>query len=121
MTDNLTLLGALVATHNVTVDDAILLADYLEYAEESGLEPASVMSAVDLALDFFRPAPDVDAQVTADAEAVSVEHDSASCPDCGGAMMDEVDIEQAMDLWSAVRMVADKYAFDREIADQEEC
>ncbi len=105
MADNLTLLGALVATHNITVDDAVLLADYFDYAEEAGIEPASVMSAVDLALDFFRPPPDIDAKVTAEAESV---------PD-----MDEVDIEQAMDLWSAVRMIADKYAFDRE--EREEC
>ena len=65
MTDHLTLLGALVATQNITVDDAIILADYFEYAEEVGIDPASVMSAVDLALDFFRPSPDEDAATVA--------------------------------------------------------
>ena len=120
MADNLTLLGALVATHNITVDDAVLLADYFDYAEEAGIEPASVMSAVDLALDFFRPPPDIDAKVTAEAESAP-EHDAPSCPDCGGEMMDSVDIEQAIDLWAAVRMVADKYAFDRECGEIEEC
>jgi hypothetical protein len=36
------------------------------------------------------------------------------CADCGGELMDEVDVDQAVELWRAVRMVADKYAFDRE-------
>ena len=57
MSDNLTLIGALVATQNITVDDAILLADYCDYAEEAGLKPPTIMSAIDLALDFFAHLP----------------------------------------------------------------
>ena len=111
MADHLTLLGALVATQNLTVDDAILLANYLEYVDEIGVEPVSVMSAVDLALDYLRPSPDEDA--AAEAAAVA-EHDSGTCADCGGDLMDEADWDQALDLWQAVRGIADKYAFDRE-------
>ena len=120
MSDNLTLIGALVATQNITVDDAIMLADYCDYAEEAGLNPPTIMSAIDLALNFLCPSPDDDAKATAEAESAP-EHDAPSCPDCGGEMMDSVDIEQAIDLWAAVRMVADKYAFDRECGEIEEC
>ena len=116
MGDNLTLIGALVAVERLSVDDAVMLADYCDYAKESGLKPPTVMSAIDLALDYFRPSPDEDA--AAEAAAVA-EHDSSTCADCGGDLMDEVDYSQAIDLWVAVRMIADKYAFDRE--EREEC
>ncbi len=121
MGSDLTLLGALVATQNLTVDDAILLADYLDFADEIGAEPASVMSAVDLALDYFRPNPDEDAALTASAIAARAERAEEAigegrgvCPDCGEpSMMDSVDDEQSVDLWMAVRGIVDKYMWDQ--------
>ncbi len=110
MADHLALLGALVATQNITVDDAILLADYLDHVAEIGAEPMSVMSAVDLALDFFRPPPDVEAAKTA--EAVQAAHDAETCPDCGGDMMDADDFDQAVSVWAAIRGIVDKYNYD---------
>jgi len=120
---DLTLLGALFVTQKITLDEATALAEYLQHVDvQYKNHPETLEVAIDMALGFFRDDPDTEAAKTADS--VQAEHDEEACPDCGGEMMDSVDMEQAVDLWLAVRMVADKYAFDREVSDhgeQEEC
>lgn len=103
------LLAALVATHNLTLADVVLISDYAAAQEHDSAE--SLESALDRALDHFNDSPDIEAAKTAAATAAA--HDAGVCPDCGGETMDQVDIEQAIDLWQAVRMVVDKYAFDQ--------
>ncbi len=124
MANDFALLGAFVATRNLTFDDAAQIAEFAAHVKAEKLAVPDLAAGIDLALGYFNDAPEVEAAKIA--EAVEAAHDAGTCPDCGGDMMDEVDMDQAIDLWVAVRMVADKYAFDREYdgggrGDPEEC
>jgi hypothetical protein len=116
--DNLKLLGALVATKNLSWDDAQAIAAFCEYADDVCADVLPCLEAgIDLALDFFNDDPDTEA--AAEAERVQSSHedhgpDRGVCPDCGEpSMMDAVDDEQSVDLWMAVRGVVDKYMWDQ--------
>ena len=114
------LLGALVATKYMSVVDAEKIAEFVNHVETLELDVPDLYAGIDLALGYFNDAPDAEAQKTA--QAIQETNESSACPDCGGEMMDEVDMEQAIDRWVAVRMVADKYTFDREYdGGREEC
>ena len=110
---DLTLLGALVALREIPFDDAKAIEAFCAHVDLNEIVPISLEAAIDLALEYFEPPAD-------EAEAIENaprEHNHELCPDCGGPMEDEgpdeVDFSMAMDLWQAVRGIADKYAFDR--------
>lgn len=107
------LLAALVATKNLDLTDTVAITEFAQHVNVQFKEPAETLeSALDMALDFFNDAPDVEAARIAEKVQTVPEHDSDTCPDCGGEMMDEDDISQAMDLWQAVRGICDKYNYD---------
>lgn len=112
---DLTLLGGLVAVHAISFDQAKSLTELCDHVDVQCVLPISLEAAIDNALDFFNDAPDVEAAETA--LRIAEAHDADTCPDCGSPMCedgpDDHDFEQALDLWAAVRAIADKYAFDR--------
>jgi len=125
----LLLLGAMVGTDTITFDQAKQWVEFCDEADANHTAPATLEVAVDMALTYFRADPDTEAAKEAARVAAvqEITHDEDTCPDCGGPMCeegpDEADFDQAMELWAAVRNIADKYAFDRrDFADgREEC
>ncbi len=118
MARDLTLLGALVATGHVLSPDAFRMAEFLDHVDvQYDAPPATLESAIDMALSFFEEDPDTEAQkVQERVQAAHETHDDGRgvCPDCGEpSMMDSVDDEMSVDLWLAVRNVVDKYMWDQ--------
>lgn len=120
-TETTALLGALVATQNLTLDDAQKHLTFLDFVDEVNVDVPDIYAAIDLALDFYHDDPDAESEAFAERVQAAHNHDGDVCPDCGGEMMDEVDYSQAIDLWVAVRMITDKYQFDQSFDGREEC
>ncbi len=110
MANDFVLLGALVASRNLTYDDAAQIAEFVDHVETLDLDVPDLTAAIDLALGYFNDAPEVEA--AKQAEAVQAAHDAETCPDCGGDMMDADDFDQAVSVWAAIRGIVDKYNYD---------
>lgn len=111
------LLGALVATKNLDLADTVAISEYATHVNVQHHEPAeSLESALDMALDFFNDDPDTEAArvvaLRSEQSESEVEHDPNTCPDCGGQMLDDDDMDQAIAVWAAIRGICDKYNYD---------
>lgn len=116
MATDMAVLGALVATQNLSFDDAKSIETFLDFVDDVNVDVPDLAAGIDLALDFFNDEPDVEAEAVAERVRAAHEHDDDTCPDCGGPMsggMDDVDFDMACDLWIAVRGMVDKFAFDQ--------
>lgn len=99
-----TVLAALVATRNLSAEDAFAIEQYCEHVDTMEILPLSMESAIDSALEYFCPPAD-------EAEALEntpvADHNHESCPGCGGPMDDEemtdLDYQMALDLWIQTR------------------
>ena len=98
------LLGALIATKNLTLEDSVAIAEFAEHVNVQYREPAeSLESAIDIALNFFNDDPDTE---SARVEAAKNECDHDHCVECGAPLEDfitELDFDMAVELWIMVR------------------